>query len=165
MKDKKFKIEDALNATKAAVEEGIVPGGGVALAVASKVFQELKNGKSTMDEGPHGANLVDNALLEPLRQIAINAGRDGSIVLFNIVEEQKKHKSDHIGYNPVKDEYVDMIKAGIIDPLKVTRTALENAASIAATLLTTEVVVADLPEKDEKSGPAGGMGMGGGMGF
>lgn len=165
MKDKKFKIEDALNATKAAVEEGIVPGGGIALAVASKVFQELKNGKSLMEEGV-GATLVDNALLEPLRQIAINAGKDGSIVLFNIVEEQKKHKNDNIGYNPIKDEYVDMIKAGIIDPLKVTRTALENAASIAATLLTTEVVVADLPEKEDKHQSAPGMGaMGGGMGM
>ncbi|OGL90589.1 chaperonin GroL [Candidatus Uhrbacteria bacterium RIFCSPLOWO2_12_FULL_46_10] len=168
MKDKKFKIEDALNATKAAVEEGIIPGGGVALALASKVFLELKNGKSLIEEGSRETGIVDSALLYPLRQIAINAGKDGSIVLFNIVEEQKKHKNENIGYNPVKDEYVDMIKAGIIDPLKVTRTALENAASIAATLLTTEVIVADKPEKEEKGGGRpgmGGMGMGGGMDF
>ena len=168
MKDKKFKIEDALNATKAAVEEGIIPGGGVALALASKVFLELKNGKSLIEEGSRETGIVDSALLDPLRQIAINAGKDGSIVLFNIVEEQKKHKNENIGYNPVKDEYVDMIKAGIIDPLKVTRTALENAASIAATLLTTEVIVADKPEKEEKGGGRpgmGGMGMGGGMDF
>ncbi len=166
MKDKKFKIEDALNATKAAVEEGIVPGGGLALAMSSKIFHDLKSGKSTPEGSGSRANIVDAALLEPLRQIATNAGKDGSIVLFNIVDEQKKNHDTHMGYNPVKDEYVDMIKAGIIDPLKVTRTALENAGSIAATLLTTEVVVTDLPEKDEKGGHgAPGMGMGDGMGM
>ncbi len=164
MKDRKFKIEDALNATKAAVEEGIVPGGGLALAMSSKIFHDLKAGKSSPEN--QRSNIVDAALLEPLRQIASNAGKDGSIVLFNIVDEQKKQHGVHVGYNPVNDEYVDMIKAGIIDPLKVTRTALENAGSIAATLLTTEVVVTDLPEKEEKGGHgAPGMGMGGGMDF
>lgn len=167
MKDKKFKIEDALNATKAAVEEGIVPGGGIALATTSKVFDDLKTGKGAIGYSTRESSIVDTALLEPLRQIAMNAGKDGSIALFNIIEEQKKHHNQNIGYNPVTDEYVDMMKAGIIDPLKVTRTALENAASIAATLLTTEVVVADLPEKEEKGGaPRPGMGgMGGGMDF
>ena len=136
--------------------------GGVALALASKVFETLKSGKGASSEETRESTIVDAALLEPLRQIAINAGKDGSIVLFNIVEEQKKNKDDHIGYNPSKDEYVNMIKAGIIDPLKVTRTALENAASIAATLLTTEVAIADLPEKEGKGG-ASRPGMGGGM--
>lgn len=166
MKDKKFKIEDALNATKAAVEEGIVPGGGIALAQASHIFIELKDGKKSVDGAMRESNLVDAALLEPLRQIATNAGKDGSIVLFNVIEEQKKHSDVRIGYNPITDEYVDMIKAGIIDPLKVTRTALENAASIAGTLLTTEVVVADKPEKEDKAVGRPGMGaMGGGMDF
>lgn len=162
MKDKKFKIEDALNATKAAVEEGIVPGGGVALASLSAEFKHLKN-SSDSKAGVTQVSIVDKALTAPLRQIADNAGVDGSIVLYQIVEEQKKG-GDTVGYDPVNNKYVDMIQAGIIDPVKVTRSALENAASIAATLLTTEAVVTDLPEKEEKGGPSM-PGMGGGMDF
>jgi chaperonin GroEL len=157
MKDKKFKIEDALNATKAAVEEGIVPGGGVALAQISNEFKNIKEGSRK-----HKVTIVDKALLEPVKQIAANAGRDGSIVLFNIIEAHKKHGATY-GYNPTEDAYVDMIAEGIIDPVKVTRTALENAASIAATLLTTEAVITDKPEKSDKSSGMPG-GMGGGMG-
>lgn len=160
MKDKKFKIEDALNATKAAVEEGIVAGGGVALAKASAEFKQLlaaANGEVLDTE----ITLVDKALLEPIRQIATNAGKDGSIVLYNVVQAQKQHGANY-GYDPVNDKYVDMIAAGIIDPLKVTRTALENAASIAATLLTTEAVIADQPAKEDKTPTPP---MGGGMGM
>ncbi|MFA7286084.1 MAG: chaperonin GroEL [Patescibacteria group bacterium] len=149
MKDRKFKIEDALNATKAAVEEGIVPGGGVALAQTSNEFKNLKEGN---EKRP--VSIIDKALLEPIKQIAANAGRDGSIVLYNVIEAHKKHGATY-GYNPMTDGYVDLMKKGIIDPLKVTRTALENAASIAATLLTTEAVITDKPEKGEKPSPAG----------
>lgn len=148
MKDKKFKIEDALNATKAAVEEGIVTGGGVALAKVSAEFKHLRDG-----EGSDEATLVDKALLEPVKQIAANAGKDGSIVLYNIVQAQKEN-GENFGYNPVADSYVDLIQEGIIDPLKVTRSALENAASIASTLLTTEAVVTDEPQKEDGGMPA-----------
>jgi len=157
MKDRKFKIEDALNATKAAVEEGIVPGGGVALASCSSEFKGLLAGEKTV------VTIVDKALLEPVRQIAVNAGKDGSIILFNIIQEHK-NKRTNFGFNPITDEYVDMIEAGIIDPLKVTRTALENAASIAVTLLTTEAVITDKPEKADKP-VMPNPGMGGGMGM
>lgn len=167
MKDKKFKIEDALNATKAAVEEGIVPGGGIALATASNNFKLLL-ATAKKENKTFVISLIDTALLEPIRQIAQNAGADGSIVLYNIIQHQATGGSNW-GFSPTAPanaQYVDMIKAGIIDPLKVTRTALENAASIAGTLLTTEVVVTDKPEKEEKSTGRPGMGgMGGGMDF
>jgi chaperonin GroEL len=162
MKDKKFKIEDALNATKAAVEEGIVAGGGVALAKVSAEFKHLLS-SAKGQESKHEVTLVDKALLQPIKQIAANAGKDGSIILYNVVQEQHKN-GENFGYNPVTDSYVDMIKEGIIDPLKVTRSALENAASIASTLLTTEAVVTDEPEKEDKNSGAPNP-MGGGMGM
>lgn len=162
MKEKKHRIEDALHATRAAVEEGIVPGGGVALVRAAHV---LENMDVTGDEKV-GVDILLRALAEPVRQIAENAGKDGSV----IAEEVKKLKGSH-GYNAALDKYEDLVAAGIVDPTKVTRSALQNAASIAAMLLTTEAVVTDLPEKKE-AGMSGGMpgmggmgGMGGGMDY
>jgi len=159
MKEKKQRIEDAINATKAAAEEGIVPGGGVALVRASKALDALKPESMTHDEYS-GIQLVKRALEEPLRQIAINAGMDGAVV----IAEVKKHEGG-FGYNAADDKYEDLVKAGIIDPAKVTRFGLQNAASIASLLLTTECVVTDIPEKKdaghEHGGGMGGMGMGG----
>jgi len=157
MKAKKSKVEDARNATKAGVQEGLLPGGGVALIRASKALDKLKGAN---EDEQTGINIVRKAIYAPLRIIAENAGMDGSIVIDTI-----KKSSVEIGFDADKLEYVDMIKAGIVDPCKVTRTALENAASIASTLLTTEALVADLPEKKDRmpAGMPGGMGgMGGG---
>ncbi|WP_067929989.1 chaperonin GroEL [Alicyclobacillus kakegawensis] len=148
LKEKKLRIEDALNATRAAVEEGIVPGGGTALVNAIKA---LENVQAEGDELT-GVNLVRKALEAPVRQIAENAGIEGSVVV-----ERLKKESVGVGYNAATGEWVDMIQAGIVDPAKVTRSALQNAASVAAMFLTTEAVVADKPEK-EKANPAAGMG-------
>lgn len=140
MKEKKLRIEDALNATRAAVEEGIVPGGGTALLSAVKklnsLISQLKGDEKT------GAAIVLAAIKEPLRQIAVNAGVDGSVVLYNVIRSNKPN----YGYNAYTDQYVDMVANGIIDPTKVTRSALQNAASIAGVMLTTEGAVADIPE-------------------
>ena len=140
MKEKKLRIEDALNATRAAVEEGIVPGGGTALLSAVKklnsLISQLKGDEKT------GAAIVLAAIKEPLRQIAVNAGVDGSVVLYNVIRSNKPND----GYNAYTDQYVDMVANGIIDPTKVTRSALQNAASIAGVMLTTEGAVADIPE-------------------
>ncbi len=155
MKEKKDRIEDALNATRAAVEEGVVPGGGLALALAGNVFKEVTDEKSANA----GAQIIDNAILEPIRQIAANAGKDGSLVLYNIMKEHKAGKLTY-GYNAATDTFEDMIEAGIIDPTKVVRSALENAASAAMMFLTTEAVIADKPE-DRDSGHNHGGGMGG----
>jgi len=157
MKEKKARVEDALHATKAATQEGIVPGGGVALIRTIPALEKLKL------EGDEkiGANIVKRAIEEPLRQIAQNAGLEGSVVVQRIKQEKT-----NVGYDVSQDAYVDMIEAGVIDPTKVTRSALQNAASIAALLLTTETLIADKPEKDDKlpAMPGGGMGgMGGGM--
>jgi chaperonin GroEL len=151
LKEKKDKIDDAVHATKAAVEEGIVPGGGVALVDCIKA---LDNVQVAGDE-KIGINILRRALEEPMRQIAANAGKDGSVVI-----EEVKKQTKGIGYDAVVDDYVDMIKAGIIDPVKVVRLALQNAASVAASILTTEAVVTDLPEKKEDmpTMPQGGMG-------
>ena len=151
IKEKKLRIEDALAATKAAVAEGIVVGGGVALLRATKVLDGVK----VMGEEEIGIDILRRALIEPVRQIANNAGKNGDVV----VEEVKRQPGNY-GYNAVADKYEDLVEAGIIDPTKVTRTALQNAASIAAMLLTTEAVVTDLPEKKEEHAH-GGMGMGG----
>jgi len=156
LKEKKHRIEDALHATRAAVEEGIVPGGGVALL---RTLHALENLAVEGDE-KIGVNILKRALEEPLRQIAFNAGKEGSV----IVDAVKKEKGGH-GYNAEIDKYEDLVMAGIVDPTKVTRSALENAASAAAMLLTTEAVVTDLPEKEEKTpgmpaGMPGGMDMG-----
>ncbi|RMD59312.1 chaperonin GroEL [Candidatus Parcubacteria bacterium] len=162
MKERKDRIEDALNATRAAVEEGVVPGGGLALALASNAFKELTDKK----EENVGAKIVDNAILEPIKQIAYNAGKDGSLILYNIIREHREGNTN-LGYNAATNRFEDMIEAGIVDPTKVVRTALENAASAAIMFLTTEAVVSDQPEKnDDKGNPGmgGGMpGMGGGM--
>ncbi len=151
IKEKKLRIEDALAATKAAVAEGIVVGGGVALLRASRVLDGVK----VEGEEEIGVDILRRALLEPVRQIANNAGKNGDVV----VEEVKRQPGNY-GYNAVADKYEDLVEAGIIDPTKVTRTALQNAASISAMLLTTEAVVTDLPAKKEEHNHGG---MGGGM--
>jgi len=143
MKAKKSKIEDARNATKAGVQEGIIPGGGVALIRAAKALDKVK---TDSEDEKTGVNIVRRAIYAPMRTIVENAGMDASIVI-----EKVKNSSPEIGFNAETLEYVDVMKAGIVDPLKVTRTALENAASIASTLLTTECLVADLPEKKQPS--------------
>ncbi len=157
MKEKKARVEDALNATRAAVEEGIVPGGGVALL---RTIKEIDTLKLTGDEKT-GAEIIRSALESPVRQLANNAGLEGSVIV-----DRLKKESNNIGYDINQDEYVDMLKSGVIDPAKVTRTALQNAASIAALLLTTESLVTDVPEKENHSHAApGGMPAGmGGMG-
>ncbi|MFM1901194.1 chaperonin GroEL [Synechococcus sp. BS56D] len=154
MKDKKLRLEDAINATKAAVEEGIVPGGGTTLAHLAPALEQWASG-SLSGEELIGANIVAAALTAPLMRIAENAGVNGAVVAENV-----KAKSFNEGYNAANGEYVDMLAAGIVDPAKVTRSGLQNAASIAGMVLTTECIVADLPEKKEAA-PAGG-GMGGG---
>ena len=157
VKEKKDRVEDALNATRAAVEEGIVPGGGVALLRAKKAVGRIQ------DENPDvqaGINIVLKALEAPIRQIAENAGVEGSIVVGKIVDE----KSETYGFDAQDEKYVDMIEAGIVDPAKVVRTALQDAGSVAGLLVTTEAMVAELPKEPAPAVPPGG-GMGGGMGF
>lgn len=157
MKEKKLRIEDAIQATKAAVEEGIVAGGGVALIRASKALEHVKAGNS---EEQVAVDILRKALQKPLWQIAQNAGQDGGVVVDKVLS-----KSGSEGYNAATGEYGDMIKMGIVDPTKVTRTALQNASSIAALFLTTEVVVAEKPEEKKDSAPSMPGGMGGGMGM
>jgi chaperonin GroEL len=157
MKEKKARVEDALHATRAAVEEGIVPGGGVALIRASSALEGLKGGS---EEEKVGINIIRRAVEEPCRQIANNAGWEGSIVLDKIRNSKGAH-----GFNAHSEEFEDLIKAGIIDPTKVVRTALLNASSVAGLLLTTEATVAEKPEeKPAAGGPPPGMGGMGGMG-
>lgn len=160
MKEKKDRVEDALNATRAAVEEGIVPGGGTAFIRVSKALNDIKPAD---DDELAGVNIIRRAIEEPLRQIAHNAGFEGSVVV-----EKVRAGKDGFGFNAASGEYEDLIKAGVIDPKKVTRTALQNAASVASLLLTTECAIADKPEpkKDMPAMPGGMDGMGGmgGMG-
>ncbi|MFA5148315.1 MAG: chaperonin GroEL [Candidatus Omnitrophota bacterium] len=153
MKEKKARVEDALHATRAAVEEGIVPGGGVALLRCVSVLEKMK----LSGDEQIGVDIVKRALEEPLRQIAFNAGLEGSVVVENV----KKEKTN-IGYDVLQADYVDMIDSGVIDPTKVTRTALQNAASIAGLLLTTECLITDIPEKEKTPPmpPHGGYGEG-----
>ena len=156
LKERKYRIEDALNATRAAVEEGYVAGGGTALVDVMKYIQG--NVKGDSQDAQTGVNIVMKALGAPVRQIAENAGKDGAVILDHL-----EHEDPEIGYNAATDKWENMVKAGIIDPTKVTRSALQNAASIAALLLTTEAVVADAPEDDKNQAPAApnpGMGMG-----
>ncbi len=155
MKEKKARVEDALHATRAAVQEGIVPGGGVALL---RCIGSLDSLKGLQDEEKVGVNIVRRALEEPLRQLTSNAGVDGSVIVQRVKSEKK-----NVGYDVAEDKFVDMLDAGIIDPTKVTRSALQNASSIASLLLTTEALVTDLPEKDKPAMPPmpGGGGMGG----
>ncbi|HJS47810.1 MAG TPA: TCP-1/cpn60 chaperonin family protein, partial [Gemmatimonadales bacterium] len=154
MKEKKARVEDALHATRAAVEEGIVPGGGVALLRAQSALEKVRG---LSDDEKIGVEIVRRAVEEPIRMIVQNAGAEGAIVVGKI----KESKSASFGYNAATDQYEDLVKAGVIDPTKVTRTALQNAASIAGLMLTTEAVVVE--RKEEKSSPAGppGGGMGG----
>jgi chaperonin GroEL len=154
MKEKKDRVEDALNATRAAVEEGIIVGGGCALLRAVTALDGFKAGNEEQD---FGVRIVRRALEEPLRQIATNAGMEGSVV----VNDVRSNKDTNIGYNARDNKYEDLVAAGIIDPTKVTRAALQNAASVAGLMLTTETVIADLPKED---GPAMGGMPGGGMG-
>jgi chaperonin GroEL len=156
LKEKKHRVEDALSATRAAVEEGIVPGGGVALINAMAALDGLK---MDSDDAQVGVKIVRKALEVPMRKIAENAGKDGSVILETVRREQKSKKNLNIGYDVLREEYIDMVKGGVIDPAKVTRGALENAASIAAMILTTEALITDVPEKEKSSPmpPGGGM--------
>ncbi|HLI02214.1 MAG TPA: TCP-1/cpn60 chaperonin family protein, partial [Acidimicrobiales bacterium] len=161
LKEKKHRIEDALSATRAAIEEGIVPGGGTALLrsrpAIDNAVKELSGDEAT------GAGIVRKAVEEPLKWIALNAGLEGSVII-----EHAERESGNVGLNAATGEFVDLVKAGVIDPAKVTRSALQNAASIAGLLLTTEALVADKPEKNPPAPagpPGGGMGGMGGMGF
>jgi chaperonin GroEL len=157
LKEKKHRVEDALSATRAAVEEGIVPGGGVALLNALPALDEVQ-----LDGDQRtGITILRRALEAPMRKIAENAGQNGDVIIQNVRREQERAGDKNVGYDVLSEQYVNMIKAGIIDPAKVTRGALENAASIASMILTTEALITDLPEKD-KAGPQ--MPPGGGMG-
>jgi chaperonin GroEL len=154
MKEKKARVEDAMHATKAAVEEGIVPGGGVALIRAGKALEGLK-----LDHDQKvGVDIIRKAIEEPCRWIATNAGQEGSIVVSKV-----KDGKGNEGYNAGADKYEDLVAAGVIDPVKVVRTALQNASSIASLLLTTDALVSEIPEekKDAPAMPGGGGGMGG----
>jgi chaperonin GroEL len=159
LKEKKARVEDAMHATRAAVEEGIVPGGGVALVRCIAALEKLK----LHDDEAIGVNIVKRALEEPMRQIVHNAGSEGAVVVGRIRES----KDDNFGFNADTGEYGDLVKAGVIDPAKVTRLALQNAASIAGLMLTTEALVADIREENKQAaagagghggGPGGGMG-------
>lgn len=144
LKEKKHRVEDALSATRAAVEEGIVAGGGVALVNAIETLKDLKMDST---DAQIGVNIVHNALAVPMRRIAENAGMDGSVVVETVRQKQEAEGNKHIGYNVLTEKYVDMVTDGVIDPAKVTRGALENAASIAAMILTTEALITDIPEE------------------
>jgi chaperonin GroEL len=148
LKEKKHRVEDALSATRAAVEEGIVPGGGVALINAMAAIDSVK---PENDDEKIGVNIVRRALEVPMRRIAENAGKDGAVIVDNVRQAQKRQKNKSIGYDVMRDEYIDMVKGGVIDPAKVTRGALENAASIASMILTTEALITDLPEKEKQA--------------
>jgi len=156
LKEKKHRVEDALSATRAAVEEGIVPGGGVALINAIVALEGIK---MDSEDAQIGVNIVRKSLEIPMRKIAENAGEDGSVVLDTVRRTQKEKGNLRIGYNVIKEEYLDMVADGVIDPAKVTRGALENAASIAAMILTTEALITDIPEKEKAAPmpPGGGM--------
>src|SRR6202451_2693166 len=156
LKEKKARVEDAMHATRAAVEEGIVPGGGVALVRCINALEKLK----LHDDEAIGVNIVKRALEEPMRQISHNAGHEGAVVVGRV----RDSKDENFGFNADTGEFTDLVKAGVIDPAKVTRLALQNAASIAALMLTTEALVADIKEDDKKAAAGGGPGGGGGMG-
>ncbi|MGD8529236.1 MAG: TCP-1/cpn60 chaperonin family protein, partial [Methyloceanibacter sp.] len=163
VKEKKDRVDDALNATRAAVEEGIVPGGGVALLRALDAIESLR---AANDDQKVGINIVRRALQAPLRQIAENAGEDGAVVVGKILDK----KEYNYGYNAATGEYGNLVKEGVIDPAKVVRTALQDAASVAGLLITTEAMVAEVPKKASAApampgGDMGGMGGMGGMGF
>jgi len=158
VKEKKDRVDDAMHATKAAVEEGIVAGGGAALLYAIRALDKIRTGN---DDQKVGVEIVRRALQAPVRQIAENAGEDGAVVAGKMLD-QKDH---NYGFDAQKGEYVDMVKTGIIDPVKVVRTALQDASSVAGLLVTTEAMVAEKPEKKAPMMPPGGGGMGGDMDF
>jgi chaperonin GroEL len=159
LKEKKHRVEDALSATRAAIEEGIVPGGEIVFINAVSALDKIH---MDGEDETIGVAIVRKALEAPIRRLAANAGQDGAVIIETVRRKAKEEKNKNIGFNVITGEYVDMIKAGIIDPVKVTRGALENAASIAAMILTTEALITDVPEKDKApSMPPGG---GGGMG-
>jgi chaperonin GroEL len=160
LKEKKHRVEDALSATRAAVEEGIVPGGGVALINAVPALDKVE----ATGDIQTGVNILRRALEEPLRIIAQNAGRDGGIAIELVRQQQAAQKNSNVGDDVLRDQYVDMVEAGIVDPAKVTRSAVENAASIAGMILTTEALITDKPEKAAPAMPGGGMDGMGGMG-
>ena len=161
VKERKDRVDDALHATRAAVEEGIVPGGGTALLYATKALEGLKGAN---DDQTRGVDIIRKAITAPIRQIAENAGHDGAVVSGNLLREGDQTQ----GFNAATDTYENLVKAGVIDPTKVVRTALQDAASVAGLLITTEATIADAPE-DKAAGGMGGMpgGMGGmgGMDF
>jgi len=164
LKEKKARVEDAMHATRAAVEEGIVPGGGVALVRAARALEKFRaneEGEGDADE-QIGVSIVKRALEEPLRQIVQNAGKEGAV----IVEKVRDSKKENYGFNAATEQFEDLVESGVIDPAKVTRSALQNAASIAGLMLTTEALVSELPDDDKAPAMGGGMGgMGGGMGM
>jgi len=150
LKEKKHRVEDALSATRAAVEEGIVPGGGVALINAVPALADIK---MEFDDEQTGVAIVRRALEEPMRQLAVNAGKDGAVIVDNVRRQQKEQDDVKVGYDVLREVYVNMVKEGIIDPVKVTRSAVENAASIGAMILTTEALITDIPEKEKPQMP------------
>ncbi|MEW6094542.1 MAG: chaperonin GroEL, partial [Chloroflexota bacterium] len=156
LKEKKHRVEDALSATRAAIEEGIVPGGEIVFINAVPTLDKVK---MTGEDESIGVMIVRKALEAPIRKLAENAGQDGAVIIENVRRLAKEQNNKHLGFNVISGEYVDMVKAGVIDPLKVVRGALENAGSIAAMILTTECLVTDVPEKEKPSPmPPGGMG-------
>jgi chaperonin GroEL len=160
MKEKKHRVEDALSAARAAVEEGIVPGGEISLInAANKLDRMMKNENGADEEVRVGINIIKKALEAPIRRLASNAGQDGSVIIDTVRRTAADKKNKNIGYNVLTDKYVDMIEAGVIDPVKVVRGALENASSIASMILTTDVLITDMPEKEKAPAmPPGGMG-------
>jgi chaperonin GroEL len=150
LKEKKHRVEDALSATRAAVEEGIVPGGGVALINATPALADIK---MEFPDEQTGVTIVRRALEEPMRQLAINAGKDGAVIVENVRRQQKEQADKNVGYDVLREVYVNMVTQGIIDPVKVTRSAVENAASIGAMILTTEALITDIPEKEKAPVP------------
>ncbi len=150
LKEKKHRVEDALSATRAAVEEGIVPGGGVALINAVPALADIK---MEFDDEQTGVAIVRRALEEPMRQLAVNAGKDGAVIVDNVRRQQKEQGDMKVGYDVLREVYVNMVGQGIIDPVKVTRSAVENAASIGAMILTTEALITDIPEKEKAQMP------------
>jgi chaperonin GroEL len=155
LKEKKHRVEDALSATRAAVEEGIVPGGGVALINAMAALDDLK---MDVPDAQTGVTIVRRAMEQPMRGIVANAGMDGAVVVEAVRRMQTEKGNKYIGYDVIDNEYGDMVEKGIIDPAKVTRSAIENAASIAAMILTVEALITDIPEENAPAGPGGGMG-------
>jgi chaperonin GroEL len=160
LKEKKHRVEDALSATRAAVEEGIVPGGGVALINAIAALDSIQ----AEGDVQTGVNILRRALEEPLRGIVSNAGMDGGVAMVTVLRTQKEQKNPNIGYDVMAEQFVDMLQAGVVDPAKVTRSAVENAASIAGMILTTEALIADKPEAAGAANGLGGMNGMGGMG-